>query len=198
MKTKLCSDCKKNKLLKDFRIEIKSYKQKVYKYIRFRCRDCDNIWLRANYQKYKSKIKKSNKNYLFKNPWLKHYFAIIQRCRDPKSTGYKYYGGKGIKNFLTMADVHFLWVRDRAYKMEFPHIHRQNSTDDYTLKVCMFIEKKDHPKRKILQIDSHGETIRQFQSVSEAAKEMNTVISNISNVLTGRMGRAKGFRWRYA
>lgn len=198
IETKFCPDCKKDKLLKAFRIEIKKYKDKEYRYSRFRCRDCDNLFQRTNYPRYRKMMKISRKKYFENNPWLKHYFNIKLRCRNPKAVGYKYYGGKGIKSFLTIQGIKQLWFRDKANEMDHPHIHRENNNEHYTFSNCSFIERRDHPKKKVLQIEPMGKAIRKYESVSEAAKEMNTTVSNISQALTGKLKTAKRFRWEYA
>lgn len=71
---------------------------------------------------------------------LKSILATIRhRCDSPKFIGYKYYGGKGVRNFLTLDDLIFLWHRDGADKMKRPSIDRIDSTGHYELSNCRFI-----------------------------------------------------------
>jgi hypothetical protein len=73
--------------------------------------------------------------------------TIVQRCDDPRHTSYKWYGGKGIKNFLTFEDVRVLWLRDGAREMKRPSIDRIDSADDYTFDNCQFIEHAENVRK---------------------------------------------------
>ena len=143
-------------------------------------------------------MKESRKKYLTENPWLKSYFSIRKRCTQLGSMGYNYYGGKAIKCLLTIQDVRNLWFRDKANLMDKPNLHRKNHNKNYTISNCEFVEKKEHPKIKIAQINLRGSIVKRFNSVTEAAQEVGTVVSNISQVLKGRSKTAKGYRWKYA
>ena len=60
------------------------------------------------------------------------------------------------------------------------------------------IEKTKHPLcRKVGQYDLNGNLIKEFESISLAAKETNDKSSNISCVLTKRQNTSKGFIWKY-
>lgn len=65
---------------------------------------------------------------------------INLRCNYPGTNGYEYYGGKGIKNFLTLDDLDRLWQRDHASEMLQPSIHRFDSWLDYKFTNCCFLE----------------------------------------------------------
>jgi hypothetical protein len=73
--------------------------------------------------------------------------TIRHRCESPKFIGYKYYGGKGIKNFLTLGDLNLLWVRDGADQMKRPTIDRRHSSLDYAPQNCQFIEHADNVRK---------------------------------------------------
>lgn len=74
--------------------------------------------------------------------------TINARCHSGKGrTDWKWYGGKGIKNFLTFEDVRVLWLRDGAREMKRPTIDRIDSTDDYTFDNCRFIEHAANVRR---------------------------------------------------
>lgn len=71
---------------------------------------------------------------------------IKERCNNPKRNNYKNYGAKGIECLLSIADLRYLWDRDKAEFMIRPTIHRLDSDDDYILSNCIFIDWKDHCK----------------------------------------------------
>lgn len=88
-----------------------------------------------------------NKEYHKKRPWCRTYQSIIQRCTNPKQQDYKYYGGKGIQNFLTLLDVQVLWNRDGATLMKKASIDRLDSDKHYTFENCRFIEQSENSAR---------------------------------------------------
>ena len=136
---------------------------------------------------------------------MQSFRAIQWRCNNSNASDYKYYGGKGIKNFLTKKDIEYLWFRDKAYLMNKPTIDREKSNEDYTLENCRFIEQSENSVRMnleynakaILQFDLKGNFIREFISIAEASRFMNTSYSNINGVLKNRQKTAKEFKWRY-
>jgi hypothetical protein len=65
---------------------------------------------------------------------------VKQRCTNPKATRYEYYGGRGVKNLLTLEDMAFLWDRDGAAQMKQPSIDRKNVDGHYIRENCQFIE----------------------------------------------------------
>lgn len=75
-----------------------------------------------------------------KIPWEQHYRNSKARCENPKEPKYKYYGGRGIRHFLTRADIHALYVRDKAWLMKIPSLDRIDGDGNYTVKNCRFIE----------------------------------------------------------
>jgi len=77
---------------------------------------------------------------VYNNPWLSHLKNIKDRCDNLNSKNYKYYGKKGIKNFLTIKDVEFLYKRDNAKFMIKPSIDRIDNNGHYELNNCCFIE----------------------------------------------------------
>jgi hypothetical protein len=68
------------------------------------------------------------------------FFNVESRCQKTWDKKYSYYGGRGIKNELTLEDIIFLWVRDNAKKMKQPSIDRKDANGNYTLENCRFIE----------------------------------------------------------
>ncbi len=79
--------------------------------------------------------------------WKQHMRVAIQRCSNPKATGYKYYGGKGIKFLLSEIEFEFLWIRDEAKKMKRPSIDRIDSNGHYCFENCRFIELSENCRR---------------------------------------------------
>jgi len=86
------------------------------------------------------------KKYYKKYPYKKTLRNIKYRCSNPKDRKYKYYGGKGIKCFLTLDQIKYLWERDRAFQMARPSIHRTNPVGNYTIENCQFIEMSKHKR----------------------------------------------------
>lgn len=86
--------------------------------------------------------------YYKKYPWKRTYAGICQRTDNPKSPGYKYYGGRGIKNFLTINDLKYLWNRDKSDKMKRPSIDRIDPDGNYTLKNCRYIEFNENSRKR--------------------------------------------------
>ena len=82
---------------------------------------------------------------------------IVQRCEDPRDKKYSYYGGKGVRNFLTIFDLVKLWHRDRAAHMRHPSIDRLDSNGDYTIQNSRFIEMETNRLRRFTKVlDSTG------------------------------------------
>ena len=85
------------------------------------------------------------------NPWLKTYGNIQKRCNLPSShRNYRFYGGRGVKNLLTVKDLKFLWKRDHADKLKRPSIDRIDPMKGYTIENCRYIEFKQNCRLAIL------------------------------------------------
>lgn len=97
--------------------------------------------------------------------------TIIQRCTDPRHATYRYYGGKGIKNFLTLNDLKTLWVRDHANKMKKPSIDRRESHLDYTFENCFFNELLKNQQRAWKKKDERIAAIRDGMAQARAMRE---------------------------
>ncbi len=80
------------------------------------------------------------KTVLYKFPWEKTFMYIRQRCSYPNDHIYKRYGGRGIKNLITMNELKTLWFRDRAFEMKKPSIDRIDNNGNYTIKNCRYLE----------------------------------------------------------
>jgi hypothetical protein len=95
---------------------------------------------KARRQKHKAHYKRYMQIFRTSHPWYKTYYAIRARCCYPACPSYKYYGAKGIQNFLSINDLKMLWFRDKAYLMIKPSIDRHRTWDNYTLENCEYIE----------------------------------------------------------
>ena len=73
--------------------------------------------------------------------------AAKQRCNNPKNIAYKYYGGRGVRCYLELADVEFLWVRDKGYELKKATLDRVNPDSHYRLMNCRIIEASENSKR---------------------------------------------------
>lgn len=83
-----------------------------------------------------------------KNPYLVTLNNVKYRCNNPKDKAYKNYGGRGIKCFLSVNDIKTIWVRDKAYMMKQPSIHRIDNDGNYTFENCQYIEMEKHRRLK--------------------------------------------------
>lgn len=116
---KTCSDCRKYKN----RSEFNKDKQKPDG-LSYYCRKCSKKHKKKEYRKNIDTYKKYNKthieerkNYMDswreKYPWKNIWSGIQQRCENPKASGYKYYGGKGIKCLITEGEFIKTWTSSK-------------------------------------------------------------------------------------
>ena len=59
------------------------------------------------------------------------------------------------------------------------------------------LKKKFAPGKPVIQIDNKGNNIREFESISQAAKSTGIKSQNISCVCQGKNRQAGGFRWEF-
>lgn len=104
--------------------------------------------LNLQYIQTKQKIKRQKLQILYnKEPWRRTLASIKARC----ACKYSYYKQHSIKNYLTLKDLKYLWIRDKAYLMQQPSIDRINSYKNYTITNCRYLELKinqQRPKRR--------------------------------------------------
>ena len=79
-------------------------------------------------------------------PWVKTYGYILLRTKNKKHKCFKNYGAKGIKNFLGINDLKYIWFRDKACKLKKPSIDRINRFGSYTLENCRYIEHSENAR----------------------------------------------------
>ena len=75
---------------------------------------------------------------------------INYRCKNPNDKKYHRYGGRGIRNFLTLDDLCFLWERDAADTLKRPSIDRIDNDGDYSVENCRFIELVENIRRQLV------------------------------------------------
>jgi hypothetical protein len=129
--------------------EYKQYRKEIKEFYRLKRRDnyIDVEYMPNNLL---TDHEKGQKDYLKskeEKPWYGSYMGTRQRCNNPKNEAYKYYGGRGIKSFLTEKEVEFLWHRDSAINMTKPSIDRINNNGNYELNNCCFIELEINVKK---------------------------------------------------
>jgi hypothetical protein len=204
MKTKICTKCRCEKLLSEFSKD-KNRKDNRHPY----CKLCQSQYHknRKDDRKFyndKNRIKLAfqQRNYIKRNPWMTSYTSAKQRCTNPKNEKYHRYGGRDIKFLLTIDEIKHLWFRDKAYNLKKASIDREDNDGDYILQNCHFIEhsinsQKDQDMRVIKQFNLQGKFIREWESISEAGRQLFTSPANIVGVLKGYQKTAKGFKWEY-
>lgn len=151
---KRCHKCNIDKELTEFSKHKKRYDgHQVY------CKDCIKEYFQRNKEEIskrqkawrrKHKIYTScyDKQRKIKEPWKIVFKNINSRCHNPKRWDYKYYGGRGIKQLLSIEGIKILWFRDKAYLMRKPTIDRIDNDGNYILKNCRFIENIENLKRR--------------------------------------------------
>lgn len=72
---------------------------------------------------------------------------INSRCTNPKDKDYRFYGAKGIRNFLSYDDIVYLWKRDMAELLADPTIDRIDPCGPYSLANCRYIERRENISR---------------------------------------------------
>lgn len=102
---------------------------------------------KRRYKEHREDFIRYAKKYDKLNPWLKHHNHAEQRCNNPNSKKYEYYGGRGIKCLMPTKDFKYLWFRDKAYLLKRPSIDRIDNDGNYTLENCRFIELSENIKK---------------------------------------------------
>lgn len=140
----------------------------------------------------------------YKKPLLKRIWNDINtRCYNPNCKKYYLYGGKGIKNHLSLEDLQFLFDRDNGKDLKRPSIDRKDSSKSYTIENCQFIEFSENCRKpniehrhKIHQFDLDGNFIREWESAKEVATFLNIYPISVNRIC--RMGTTQtGFIWKY-
>jgi len=208
---KTCSQCgvwkpisefHKNKSQKDGHHNVckicrKQNKKKFYRDNRETCLKKSSAYQKNN----RDKRNIYQKDYYFKNRVKHILYQIRQRCNNPNSDAYQWYGSRGIECRITEDELKELWFRDKAFEMEKPSIDREDNDGHYEIGNCRFIEMainriKDN-QRPILQFDQNQIYLMEFDSIKSASKLFNIFSSNIVDCCKNRVKTAGGFIWRY-
>ena len=143
-------------------------------------------------------------DYYKKYPWKRKLVLIKQRCENPKDNSYKNYGGRGIKCLITENELKELWFRDKAYLMKKPSIGRKNHNKSYYFDNCKFEEQSSNCAERcvrilskiVLQYDLEGNFIKEWQSATVAAKEINLHPTSIRHCVQGKTKSSGGYIWK--
>jgi hypothetical protein len=147
---KICRRCGKKKPIEEFHEYLAEGRWKGRKNI---CKTCKSERSKAWYKENIQRERRRTTIRRIREPWMQHYLDANHRCLNPNNPAYKYYGGRGIKQLMSLKDFRSLWFRDKAYLLKRPSIHRKNNDKNYTIKNCEFLEHSKHVKR-------HWEIIR--------------------------------------
>jgi len=183
VKTKVCTKCKEEKPLSEFR-QAPHHKDGLTSWCKYCLSEQDK-------ENYKNNIPK----YLLR--------SIKQRCYNPNLDNRPWYYDKKIKCLITEEEIKRLMVRDNYYNLKQPSIDRKDSNKDYTFDNCCFLElgqnvRKTH-SRVIMQFDKQGNFIKEFPSIAEANKTFGVIDSHINEVANNKpkYKSAFGYIWRY-
>jgi hypothetical protein len=156
-------------------------------------------WRKLYPEKHRARVNKYRKEH----PWIKTFDNIRRRCKDVYCRAYKWYGARRILCLITVDELKELWFKDKAYLLKQPSIDRINPDGNYEINNCRYIERKQNAllarrKTKItLQFNLKNKLIKEWKSVTEASKEMNINLTDISACARGEQKTAHGFIWRY-
>jgi len=101
---------------------------------------------------------------LKRQPWHIAYVNIGQRCTNKNHPKFKFYGGKGIKRSITSTELKTMYDRDNAHLMKSPSVDRIDTSKDYCVSNCRFIEMDENRK---LANDARTQRIT-IRSISKA------------------------------
>lgn len=111
--------------------------------------------------------------------------SMIQRCTNPKSVSYKYYGGRGIsvcEDWSNNPTSFYVWAYSNGYK-DGLSIDRIDNDGNYEPRNCRWVPKKDQVlnTRKVKFLSYKGETLH----ISEWARRFGLT----SSIISGRLKR---------
>ena len=144
-------------------------------------------------------MNKKDHNKCISEPWKKRFYAMRSRCLNPAVVGFERYGGRGIKCLMTLAEMKFLWFRDKAYTMKMPSIDRINNDGNYELSNCQFIERGFNAIKDrfipVRQLTMGGKLVAEYPSAKEAAKKLRCDGSYLLKCARRSDRTYGGFKW---
>ncbi len=153
--------------------------------------------------------------------WYKRWDSMKQRCYNPKSNSYKWYGAKGVyvcDEWLENPWAYGKWVEEQRMVLGVSvEEMKKYQVDKDTLgggyygpETCILCSKSDN-LYLAFQTDEARKTIGKkvskpvrcietgevFPSGKACAEAMGVKTSNLSNVLQGKLNRTGGFTFEY-
>jgi hypothetical protein len=136
---KKCKKCKIIKPIKGF------HKDKHHKDgFKNTCISCKSQISKEWYFKNHDRLIQKLRDDKMKKPWMTHLRDANYRCNNSNHPDFHRYGGRGIQQLMADKDFKFLWLRDKAYLMKHPSIHRIKNDKNYTIDNCQFLEHREH------------------------------------------------------
>lgn len=92
---------------------------------------------------------------------------VKSRCEN-KSWAARYYRDRGVQCRIDIYDLALIWIRDKAWLLEWPHLDRIDPDAHYEINNIRFIEGIENLKRA-----RHGEEIPEFVIEKESGVLVN-------------------------
>lgn len=119
-------------------------------------------------------------DYKSTEPWYKVWSGIIQRCTNKRSTGYKNYGGRGIKvcNEWKSSSGFKQWIDNTDYEKGL-QIDRIDNDGNYEPNNCRWVTPKENSlnKRSTLIVRINGKDIPLFTLCKDNSVKYESVLS---------------------
>jgi hypothetical protein len=123
-----------------------------------------------------------------------------QRCRNPKSVGYPYYGGRGIDICPEWDDYLMFhnWAMANGWRDGLT-IERRDVNGNYEPDNCLWVENAVQAKNKRSPWNREVERSdgKRYRLVADAARDMGVSTTQISAACSGKQKTCRGFGWRY-
>ena len=129
---------------------------------------------------------------------------MLKRCYDAKNYKYKFYGEKGVfvcerwLNFQNFAKDTLNMENSYKKGFQLDKDIKEKGNLEYSLEKCMFVKAEENLKEsmkeqklKVIHIETKKELL--FDSISEAARQLNLQTANINKVLRGIRKHHKNF-----
>jgi len=138
-------------------------------------------------------------------PWFNTLNYIKARCNDPRNKYFKL----GIKCFITEEQLLYLWQRDKADLMKWPSIDRIDSTGNYHLDNCRYIEHSLNSrlgglKQRLIKGNKipvacfiENKLLHIFPSIKAGAKYCGGLFEGVRDCCRGKNKRYKSFEWEF-